>query len=78
MFREKIASQAVKEVLEHHEEKMYSKEELAEKFNVSSTTLCKENFLVFMPQQTLRHSIEVEQPLNPFSKELLEDTLRSI
>ncbi len=33
----------------------------------------KENFLVFMPQKTVRHSVEVEQPLNPFSKELLEE-----
>lgn len=43
MFGEKIATQVVNEVLERHEVKMYSKEEVAEKFNVSSTTLWRWN-----------------------------------
>jgi hypothetical protein len=33
----------------------------------------KDGFLIFKPQKTLNHSVEVEQPLNPFSKELLEE-----
>ena len=39
LFGETIAAAAVKEVLERHEEKMYSIDEVAEKFNVSDTTL---------------------------------------
>lgn len=31
------------------------------------------NFLIFTPKKTERHHIEVEQPLNPYSKELLEE-----
>lgn len=31
----------------------------------------KDGFLIFKPQKTVNHSVEVEQPLNPFSKELL-------
>lgn len=33
----------------------------------------KENFLVFIPQKTERYDVEVEQPLNPYSKALLEE-----
>ena len=31
------------------------------------------NFLVFTPKKTERHDVEVEQPLNPYSKALLEE-----
>jgi site-specific recombinase XerD len=31
------------------------------------------NFLIFTPKKTERHHIEVEQPLNPYSKALLEE-----
>lgn len=33
----------------------------------------KDGFLLFKPKKTVRHSVEVEQPLNPYSKELLEE-----
>lgn len=33
----------------------------------------KGNFLVFTPQKTERYDVEVEQPLNPYSKALLEE-----
>lgn len=31
------------------------------------------NFLMFTPKKTERHDVEVEQPLNPYSKALLEE-----
>lgn len=33
----------------------------------------QKNFLIFTPKKTERHKVQVEQPLNPFSKELLEE-----
>lgn len=33
----------------------------------------KDGFLIFKPKKTERHTVEVEQPLNPYSKALLEE-----
>jgi len=33
----------------------------------------RNNFIVFTPKKTERYDVEVEQPLNPFAKELLEE-----
>ena len=39
LFGERIAEVTAKSVLERHEEKMYTRDEVAEKFKVSDTTL---------------------------------------
>ena len=39
LFGERIAEMTANSILERHEEKMYTREEVAEKFKVSDTTL---------------------------------------